>query len=112
MMRAALEALHLRKASQATPKSTQTTPKTSQPTSKLSQSTVKSNHQLQKSSHMTSKSNPSTSSYSGDPNKTPGPLPQFQPPPEVTKSGELKKSYNAILELQAYIYLSYHFCTL
>lgn len=97
-MRAALEALHLRKATEATPKSAQSTPKTNQQTLKQSQSGVKSNQPLQKSSHLTPKLTLPNPKYSGGSNKTPGSPPQFQPPPEVTKPGVYGKVINKLID--------------
>lgn len=83
-MRAALEALHLRKASQSTPKSTPTSHKTSQSKSlQHSQKTPKVGNLTPKASQNTPKQNHLSASGGEGNSKPVGSPPQYQPPPEA-----------------------------
>lgn len=78
MMRAALEALHLRKASQVATK-------TNHLALKPSHLSTKVNQPFTKSSHVTPKLNQSKTNYSADSSKNLGTPPQFKPPPDAPK---------------------------
>ncbi|XP_054280017.1 uncharacterized protein LOC128998066 isoform X2 [Macrosteles quadrilineatus] len=91
MMRAALEALHLRKASQSTPKSTPTSHKAAQSKSlQHSQKTPKVGNLTPKASQNTPKQNHLSASGGEGNSKPVGSPPQYQPPPEA-KPGPFRK---------------------